>query len=116
MSTANVPTVYGTITVAYEGNPTDEELYRMAMDKAQEKEKLSKIQQNISVNNQPSGFSPINSTPVDEEEEPEDDLFADIAKGFMRVAEIPESLLTEAVLGMTGLNTMQKEAFLQKQS
>ena len=112
MSTANVPTVYGTITVAYEGNPTDEELYRMAMDKAQEKEKLSKIQQNISVNNQPSGFSPIASTPVEEEqeEEPEDDLFADIAKGFMRVAEVPQNFVMEQVLGMAGLNSTQKEA------
>ena len=62
MSTANVPTAYGMITVTYEGDPTDAELYRMAMDKAQEKEKLSKIDQNLSVNNQPSGFTPIDST------------------------------------------------------
>ena len=115
MSTANVPTVYGTITVAYEGNPTDEELYRMAMDKVQEKEKLSKIDQNLSVNNQPSGFSPIDSKPVqeEEEEEPEDDLVADIAKGFLRVAEVPQNFIMEQVLGMAGLSGTQKEAMRQ---
>ena len=81
---ATVDTPYGAIQVQHDGTPTNAELKRMAMDKAQEREKLARIEAGMQ-KNEPSGFTPIDSTPVEEEEEPEDDLVADIAKGFMRV-------------------------------
>ena len=106
---ATIDTPYGAIQVQHDGTPTNAELKRMAMDKAQEKERLARIEAGMQ-KNEPSGFTPTDSTPVDEEEEPEDDLFADIAKGFMRVAEVPQNFVMEQVLGMAGLNSTQKEA------
>ena len=37
----------------------------------------------------------------------------DIAKGFLRVAEVPQNFIMEQVLGMAGLNSTQKEAMRQ---
>ena len=108
--TAKVPTAYGTIEVLHDGTPTDDELRRMALDKVQEREKLARIEAGMQ-DNEPSGFSPVPSpaSKIDEEE-PEEDLVADLAKGFMRVAEIPQNFVMEQVLGMAGLNSTQKEA------
>ena len=108
--TAKVPTAYGTIEVLHDGTPTDDELRRMALDKVQEREKLARIEAGMQ-DNESSGFSPVPSpaSKIDEEE-PEEDLVADLAKGFMRVAEIPENFVMEQVLGMAGLNSTQKEA------
>ena len=108
---ATVPTEYGIIEVLHDGTPTDEEIHRMAYDQVQEQEKLARIQAGMQ-DNEPSGFSPMPSSEseINEEEEEEEDLVADLAKGFMRVAEIPQNFVMEQVLGMAGLNSTQKEA------
>ena len=112
--TAQVSTAYGVIDVEHDGTPTDEELIRMAHDKLHEQEKLATINNSIATGDmpeveEPTGFTTL-PAPSEPEEEEEDDLVADIAKGFMRVAEIPRNLVMEQVLGMSGLGDVEREA------